>query len=131
MSFHCVIVTPEKQAFEADVTQAILPAYDGQVGILTGHAPVLAKLGVGSLRVDLVGGGSRHFLVDGGVAQMKDNELSIVTDDAVAAADLNAETARATLAEAQARKDTDPKSLAKRQHEIKKAQAAIEIAGKA
>ncbi|HEV7301720.1 MAG TPA: ATP synthase F1 subunit epsilon [Tepidisphaeraceae bacterium] len=131
MSFHCVIVTPEKQAFEANVTQAVIPAYDGQLGILSGHAPVLAKLGVGSLRVDLVGGGSRHFLVDGGVAQMKDNELSIVTDDAVAASELNADTARAALAEAQARKDTDPLSIQKRQHEMRKAQAAIELAGKA
>ena len=130
MAFHCVIVTPEQQAFKADVTQAIIPAYDGQLGILTGHAPVLAKLGVGALRVDLVGGGSRYFLVDGGVAQMKDNDLTIVTDDATAASELNAETARATLAEAEARKDVDPKSIAKRQHEIKKAQAAIALAGK-
>ncbi len=131
MAFHCVIVTPEQQAFKADITQAIIPAYDGQVGILTGHAPMLAKLGVGELRVDLVGGGTRYFLVDGGVAQMRGQELTIVTDDATAASELNADTARATLAEAQARKDVDPKALAKRQHEIKKAQAAVALAGKA
>jgi F-type H+-transporting ATPase subunit epsilon len=131
MAFHCVIVTPEQQAFKADVTQAILPAYDGRLGILSGHAPILTKLGVGELRVDLVGGGTRSFLVDGGVAQMKDNDLTIVTDDATPAGELDTETARATLAEAQARKDTDPKAVAQRQHEIKKARAAIELAGKA
>lgn len=130
MAFHCVIVTPEEQTFDADVTQVILPAYDGQIGILTGHAPGLAKLGVGPLRVDLIGGESRYFLVDGGVAQIKENELTVVTDDATPASELNAETARATLAEAEARKDVDPKNIAKRQHEIKKAQAAIALAGK-
>jgi F-type H+-transporting ATPase subunit epsilon len=131
MAFHCVIVTPEEQAFAADVTQAIIPAYDGQIGILTGHAPTLAKLGVGALRVDLVGGGSRHFLVDGGIAQVKDNELTIVTDDATAAGKIDAESSRATLAEAQARKETDPKATDRRQHDMKKAQAAIALAGKA
>jgi F-type H+-transporting ATPase subunit epsilon len=130
MAFRCVIVTPEEQTFEADVTQAVVPAFDGQLGILSNHAPVLAKLGVGPMRVDLAGGGSRHFLIDGGVAQMKGNSLSIVTDDATPATELSAESTRAKLAEVEAQQATDAKSLAARQHELRKAQAAVELVGK-
>ena len=49
MAFQCVIVTPEAQVFDESVTQAIVPAHDGQIGILTDRAPLLVKLGVGAL----------------------------------------------------------------------------------
>ena len=48
MSFQCTVVTPEQQVLDETVTQAILPAHDGQMGILTGRAPLLVKLGVGA-----------------------------------------------------------------------------------
>ena len=47
MAFQCVIVTPEQQALDESVTQAILPAHDGLIGILTDRAPLLVKLGLG------------------------------------------------------------------------------------
>ena len=46
MAFQCVIVTPEAQVFDQQVTQAIVPAHDGLVGILTDRAPLLVKLGI-------------------------------------------------------------------------------------
>ena len=39
MAFKCIIVTPEQQALDESATQAIVPAWDGQVGILTDRAP--------------------------------------------------------------------------------------------
>jgi F-type H+-transporting ATPase subunit epsilon len=130
MAFHCVIVTPEQQVFEADVTQAIIPAADGLMGILTGHAPMLVKLSVGPLQVDLVAGITEFFLVDGGVAQVKGDELTIVTDDARASTAIDLEASRAALAAAEARIALDPKSIAARRHELKKNKAAIALAGK-
>src|SRR4051812_46645550 len=115
MSFQCVLVTPEQQVLDETVTQAIVPAHDGLVGILTGRAPLLVKLGTGPLRIDLPGGQQRHYFVDGGVAQMKDNKLPILSTDAAPASAINAETARAEYAEAEARKPTDPKTAADRQ----------------
>lgn len=83
MAFQCTIVTPEQQAFEASVKQAIIPAHDGLIGLLTGRAPLLVKLGVGPLRVDLPDGRQQFFQVEGGVAQMKDNRLTVLTTKAV------------------------------------------------
>jgi F-type H+-transporting ATPase subunit epsilon len=123
MSFQCVLVTPEQQLLDEQVSQAIVPAHDGQVGILTGRAPILVKLGTGTLRVDLAGGQRRFYFVDGGVAQMKDNKLTILSTDAAAADEIDAESARAEYAEAEARQTTDPKAAKDRQHQMARARA--------
>ncbi|HZN63884.1 MAG TPA: ATP synthase F1 subunit epsilon, partial [Tepidisphaeraceae bacterium] len=102
MSFRCVVVTPEAQVLDESVSQAILPAHDGLVGVLTGRAPLLVKLGLGPLRVDLVGGQRQYFYVEGGVAQMKDNRLTVLTNEATPADEIDAEAARAEYAEAAA-----------------------------
>jgi len=86
MSFKCVIVTPEQQVLDETVRQVILPAFDGQMGILTNRSPVLLKLGKGALRVDLSTGKQAKYDVEGGVAQMKDNVLTILTEKAELAA---------------------------------------------
>src|SRR5687767_8604449 len=98
MSFQCTVVTPEQQAFDATIAQAIIPAHDGLIGILTGRAPLLIKLGTGPLRLDLSAGRSQYFFVSGGVAQMKDNRLTIVTGEATPSDQINYETARAEYA---------------------------------
>ncbi len=131
MSFKCVVVTPEQQVLDETVTQAILPAHDGLVGILTDRSPLLVKLGIGPLRVDLPGGQKRNYFIDGGVAQMKDNKLTILSTEAIPAEQISAESARAELAEATARVPTDEKSRANRDHQLARAKALSELAGKA
>jgi len=80
MAFHCTVVTPEQQIADEECAQVVFPAYDGQIGILTNRAPLLAKLGKGELRLQPAAGGTeRRFQISGGVAQMKDNRLTILT----------------------------------------------------
>jgi F-type H+-transporting ATPase subunit epsilon len=123
MSFQCTLVTPEQQVLDEQVVQAIVPAHDGQIGILTGRAPLLVKLGAGTLRVDLPGGGRRFFFVDGGVAQMKENRLTILSKEAAAADQIDPEAARAEYAEAQARQATDDRSAKEREQQMARARA--------
>lgn len=130
MAFQCVIVTPEQQAFDERITQAIVPAHDGQIGIRTDRAPLLVKLGVGALQLDLAGGQRRTLFIEGGIAQMKDNRLTIVTNEAVEPKDIDAESARAELAEATAQRITDEKSYADRQRRIQRARTMQELARK-
>ena len=128
MSFKCTVVTPEHQVLDETVTQVILPAHDGQVGIRTGRAPLLVKLGAGPMRVDVQGGQRRTFFVDGGVAQMNKKGLTILTDNAIPASQVNAEAARTELAEAQARVPTDAKSRQDRLHAMNRARAKARMA---
>ena len=83
MAFDCDIVTPDREVFQDSVSGVVLPAHDGQVGILTGRAPLLVRLGSGTLKATLArGGGDRTFSVRGGVAQMKGNRLTVLTESA-------------------------------------------------
>jgi F-type H+-transporting ATPase subunit epsilon len=130
MAFQCVIVTPEQQAFDESITQAIVPAHDGKIGILTDRAPLLVKLGIGALELDLAGGQRRTLFIDGGIAQMKDNRLTIVTNEALEPSQIDVESARAEFNEASAQKTTDQKSYDDRQHRMQRARAMQELARK-
>ena len=75
------VISPERTLFDGEATQVVAPAYDGEVGILTGHAPMMALLGRGTLRVS-EGGGERRFTVEGGFLQVVDNRVRVVTEKA-------------------------------------------------
>ena len=78
------VISPEAVLFEGEADSVVAPAYDGEVGILTGHAPLMALLGEGELR--LGGGTGRRFNVSGGFMQVLDNHVRVVTEKATAAA---------------------------------------------
>jgi F-type H+-transporting ATPase subunit epsilon len=130
MALNCVVVTPEQQALSETITPAILPAHDGLIGILTDRAPLLVKLGIGPLRLDLANGQKRYFFIESGIAQMKDNNLTILTNQAIPASEIDAETARAEYAEAAARRATDPASEEQRQRQLARARAKQQLAMK-
>ena len=77
------VISPEAVLFEGEADSVIAPAYDGEVGILTGHAPLMALLGEGELR--LGSGTGRRFTVGGGFMQVLNNVVRIVTEKATAA----------------------------------------------
>ncbi|MGC4030464.1 MAG: F0F1 ATP synthase subunit epsilon [Tepidisphaeraceae bacterium] len=86
MAFRCVVLTPETQVLEATANQVVIPAHDGLMGILTGRAPLLVKLGKGPLTVDGTDGKQQVYQIEGGVAQMKDDVLTVMTTKADAPA---------------------------------------------
>ena len=79
------VISPEAVLFEGDAESVVAPAYDGEVGILTGHAPMVTLLGRGQLRVGS-GSGARRFDVQGGFLQVADNQVRVVTEQASSAA---------------------------------------------
>ena len=78
------VISPEAILFEGTTDALVAPAFDGEVGILTGHAPMMTLLGKGTLRVGS-GGGERRFTIEGGFLQVVDNQVRVVTDRAAAA----------------------------------------------
>ncbi len=75
------VISPEAVLFEGTTDSVVAPAFDGEVGILTGHAPMVTLLGRGELRL---GTGAR-FRVDGGFLQVVDDRVRVVTEHASAA----------------------------------------------
>ena len=119
------MVTPESLILDAEVTQAILPAADGEVGILARRAPLLARLGSGRLRLDLADGGSRTFFVSGGFAQMKNNQLAILSDEARPASQISRADAEAALREAQALRGDTPQAFERKQRDLQRARGML------
>lgn len=130
-TFQCTIVTPEQQVLDEPVAYSSLPAWDGQVGIAPGRAPLLVKLGDGPLRLDTRGGEHRWFFVAGGFAKMKDNRLTLLTQEARPAAELSVETARAALREAEALVPTTDEAFARKDRDLRRARAMLETASHA
>ena len=77
------VSSPERLLFEGEATQVIAPAFDGFVGVLQDHAPMMTLLGRGELRLE-GGGEERRFTVNGGFLQVVDNHVRVVTESAEA-----------------------------------------------
>ena len=95
-TFELSVVTPEREVLKRAATFAAFPASDGEVGILPHRAPLLARLGHGPLRVESAQGKESLF-VSGGFAQMVDNKLTLLTEEARPVADLVLAKAQAEL----------------------------------
>lgn len=76
---HVSVISPESALYEGDATSVVAPAYDGEVGILTGHAPMMTLLGKGELRIEGAGA-ARAFAIEGGFLQVVDNQVRVVTE---------------------------------------------------
>jgi len=77
------LISPEAVLFEGEASAVVAPAFDGEVGILENHAPMMTLLGNGVLR--LGGSSDKRFNVEGGFLQVVDNTVRIVTEKATAA----------------------------------------------
>jgi F-type H+-transporting ATPase subunit epsilon len=78
------VISPERVLFEGTARSVVAPAFDGEVGILPMHAPLMTLLGKGTLRVSTADGEQR-FAVDGGFLQIIDDSVRVVTEHAVVA----------------------------------------------
>lgn len=76
------VISPERVLYEGEATAVVAPAFDGEVGILTRHAPMLTLLGRGTLRLSGAGGEARRFAVEGGFLQVADDHVRVVTERA-------------------------------------------------
>ena len=80
------VVSPEALLFEGASSSVVAPAWDGKVGILPGHAPMIALLGSGELTIGRSEGGSETFFVAGGVLKVEGSELVVLTEYAASEA---------------------------------------------
>ena len=87
------VISPEAVLFVGEVESLVAPAFDGEVGILSSHAPMVTLLGRGTLRLGGGAGGERRFTVEGGFLQVADDEVRVVTEHATAAGAAAAATA--------------------------------------
>jgi F-type H+-transporting ATPase subunit epsilon len=83
-TFHLDLVAPDKVTFSGEVEQVDVPGIEGDFGVLADHAPMVALLRPGVLRV-VTGAGEQQIVVFGGFAEFSNNTLTILADVAVPA----------------------------------------------
>ncbi len=124
---HCVIVTPERTWLDELVDSVILPADDGELGVLHGHSPLIARLGHDELRIrsgDVV----RRYFVDGGFAQVRDDVVTILTHRAVPAGQVETSAADAELERAESLPAVTDHQFADRQRAFARARGMLRVA---
>ena len=77
-SLRVVVVTPERAVLDESAELVTLPMYDGEHGILAGHAAFVGQLGPGELRIKSATGSKRYY-IDGGFAQVAENVVNVLT----------------------------------------------------
>jgi F-type H+-transporting ATPase subunit epsilon len=85
---HLEVVTPEKQLFSGEVDEVTVPSNEGCLGILPGHAPLLAKLGIGEISYKI--GGRTDFLsCSWGFVEVLPERVVVLAQNAELASDID------------------------------------------
>lgn len=95
------IVTPEAKAYSDDVDMVVLPGFEGEMGILPNHAPLLSLLKPGELRVKK-GGQEFALAVGEGFVEIHQTAVSVLTDMAIEEHKIDENATQAALDRAQA-----------------------------
>jgi len=107
MALDVHLVTPEREVWAGSAEMVIAHGTDGMVGILAGHAPLLIRLAIGRLRIQLEGGDWEEAVVDGGFLHVTNAQDTTRVDILATSAELTGEVdrraAQARLERAQAR----------------------------
>lgn len=126
-----ILVTPEETLFDRPVAWIRLPLYDGSAGIFPGRAPLVGRLGIGALVLAEVGSQAETtWFIDGGFVQVKGSSVSVLTNSAVAPADISRKDASAKLTaakDAKARTDEEYEAASRK---LERARKMLNLAGK-
>ena len=96
MSLNVRVITPDKVVWDAAAEELILPSSTGQLGILTGHAPLLTALDIGVMRLKGDTGWTSIVLMEG-FAEVEDNKVTILSNGAEEGSTIDSTAAQAEL----------------------------------
>ena len=121
MTLHVDIVSAEAEIFSGTATMVFAPAEMGEVGIAPRHTPLLTRLKPGEVRVQTQEGEELSFFVSGGMLEIQPHVVTILSDTAIRADDLDE-------AQALEAKERAEKMLADKSADIDYAKAQAELA---
>lgn len=128
------VIAPDKTVWDATADEVILPSTTGQLGILSGHAPLLTALDTGVMRVRPQGKNWVAIALMGGFAEVESNEVTILVNSAERGENINLDEARSAYSEAETRYN-QAQNTDNRQERIqatqayKRARARLQAAG--
>lgn len=124
MTIHVDIVSAEEQIFSGPAEMVYAPAIMGEVGIAPRHTPLISPLKPGEVRLDVGNGEEEFFFISGGILEVQPHVVTVLSDTAIRADDLD----EAAAIEAKKRAEA---ALADQKTDIDVAKARAEIAAAA
>ncbi|MEO0350490.1 MAG: ATP synthase F1 subunit epsilon [Cyanobacteria bacterium P01_A01_bin.15] len=126
------VISPDRTIWDAEAEEVVLPSTTGQLGILSGHAPLLTALDIGVLRVradkDWVA-----IALMGGFAEIEDNEVTILVNGAERGDSIDLSNAQTEYTSAKSNVDQvsadDKQAVIRARKSLKKARARVQAAG--
>ncbi len=97
--FQIEVVSPARPLFKGEAGSVVAEAYDGEIGVLPGHAPLVTMLGTGVVTVKYAGlrKGEERFAVRGGFLQVLGRKVTLLVTEARRAEDVDAPKVKAAL----------------------------------
>ena len=127
---HCVVVTPERTILDEEANFVALPVHDGELGVLPGRAPLVARLGPGELRLKSEDGKQEQVFVDGGFVQVRQNVVTVLTARSEAVHELDLDTLVRELEEINAEVPSSELALDFKAGRLLSTRAQIRLASK-
>ncbi len=118
--FEVEVVAADRKVFSGQAVSLVAPGVDGYLGVLSGHAPLMSALGVGTITITPPSGTPVAIAVSGGFIQVTSDHVTILADSAELASDIDIERARLALARAEERLHTAGESI-----DVERAKAAL------
>ena len=126
------VIAPDRTVWDDQADEVILPSTTGQLGILSGHAPLLTALDIGVMRVAKKNQWT-PIAVMGGFAEVEANEVTILVNGAERGDSINLEAARTAYSKAQeafaAAENGSSGDRMKAEKAVKRARARLQAAG--
>jgi F-type H+-transporting ATPase subunit epsilon len=83
------VVSPDGLVFEGDVAMVVVPSTEGEMGILPRHAPLVAQLTIGELRVKTLSSETISLAVADGFVKVQTDKVIVLADDAELASEID------------------------------------------
>ncbi len=135
-TFRCELIDPKGKLLDRQVTAVVLPAHDGQRGILYDHMPMLCQLGLGVMKVSPAPTEQRQeasppdlfFFIDGGSALVAENEVTVIAYEALSLQDLPAQQVQTLIEKTTQNAANMTLSASQRAHEDQRLRALRSLA---
>jgi F-type H+-transporting ATPase subunit epsilon len=120
------LVSPERILYSGEADMVVARTSEGDIAFLTGHAPFIGALGIGAVSIRATDGTEERAAVHGGFIEVSGDRVSILSDVAELASDIDAARARRALEEAERVQDRDDAEV---EAALRRARLRVELAG--
>ncbi len=86
---HVDVVSAEESIFAGEAKFVALPGEAGELGILPGHTPLISRIRPGTLKIVMDDGSEEHIFVAGGILEVQPGKVTVLSDTAIRAHDLD------------------------------------------